>query len=129
VYRHVDRSVPFAAERIRYRLRQVDYDGAVTYSSEVEVRRGDARAFALHQPHPNPASGPVTIRYELTERQKVRLDAYDALGRRVQTLVRRWQPAGRNEVTFDAGGLASGVYVIRLRAGGRVQAQTVTVLR
>jgi hypothetical protein len=129
VYRHVDRSVPFAAKRIRYRLRQVDYDGAVTYSSEVEVRRGDARAFALHQPHPNPASGPVTIRYELTERQKVRLDAYDALGRRVQTLVRRWQPAGRNEVTFDAGGLASGVYVIRLRAGGRVQAQTVTVLR
>jgi hypothetical protein len=129
VYRHVDRSVPFAAERIRYRLRQVDYDGAVTYWGEVEVRRGDARAFALHQPYPNPASGPVMIRYELAERQKVRLDAYDVLGRRVQTLVRRWQPAGRNEVTFDAGGLASGMYVIRLRAGGRVQAQTVTVLR
>jgi len=129
VYRHVDRSVPFAAERIRYRLRQVDYDGAFTYWGEVEVRRGDARVFALHQPHPNPASGPVTIRYELAERQKVRLDAYDVLGRRVQTLVRRWQAAGRKEITFDAGGLASGMYVIRLRAGGRAEAQTVTVQR
>jgi endonuclease I len=128
-YRHVDRGVPFTAERIRYRLRQVDYDGAVTYWGEVEVRRGGAGAFALHPPHPNPASGAVTIRYELAERQKVRLEAYDAAGRRVQTLIRRWQAAGRNEVTFDAGGLASGVYVIRLRAGGRAKAQTVIVLR
>ena len=88
-----------------------------------------AERFVLRAPFPNPASGPVTIRYELTGRQKVQVEAYDLLGRRVATLVDRWQEAGRKEATFHTGRLASGAYVIRLRAGGRVQVRKVTVLR
>ncbi|GIW91299.1 MAG: hypothetical protein KatS3mg109_1731 [Pirellulaceae bacterium] len=44
------------------------------------------------------------------------LKVYDVLGREVVTLVNEVKQPGRYEVTFDASGLASGVYFYRLFA-------------
>jgi len=45
------------------------------------------------------------------------LKVYDVLGREVATLVNENLRPGSYEVTFDAEGLASGVYIYRLTAG------------
>lgn len=45
------------------------------------------------------------------------LKIYDALGNEVAVLVDGFRPAGRYEATFDAGNLASGIYIYRLQAG------------
>jgi hypothetical protein len=45
------------------------------------------------------------------------MKVYDMLGREVEVLVDGWRAAGVHEVTLDASGLASGVYVYRLNAG------------
>jgi hypothetical protein len=39
------------------------------------------------------------------------------LGNEVATLVSEYKPAGKYEVEFDAGRLASGVYFYQLKAG------------
>jgi hypothetical protein len=83
--------------------------------------------------YPNPASGPLTLRYTLPEAAQVRLSVYDVLGREVAVLTDAIQPAGMHEVAFERRGLASGVYVVRMEAGEGARAQVltrrVTVLR
>ncbi|MEK7251079.1 MAG: T9SS type A sorting domain-containing protein [Bacteroidota bacterium] len=78
-------------------------------------------AFALHQNYPNPFNPTTTIRYDLPSAGLVSLEVFDILGREVRTLVNEKLQAGSYERTFDASGLASGVYFYRLNAGPFLQ--------
>lgn len=53
---------------------------------------------------------------------------FDAAGRRVTTVVTQVLPASRHTATLDVRGLASGVYVYRLAAGGAVLARQLVVV-
>jgi hypothetical protein len=59
----------------------------------------------------------------------VKITVYDVLGREVAVLVNERKAPGNYEVTFDASGLSSGVYVYRLTAGGFAQARTMLLIR
>ena len=74
--------------------------------------------FQLHGNYPNPFSGETRIRYELPAAADVELVVYDILGREVEVLVREFQAEGRHEYSFSPKGLASGVYIYVLEAGG-----------
>ncbi|MEP0545591.1 MAG: CARDB domain-containing protein [Rhodothermales bacterium] len=86
-------------------------------------------AFRLAAPAPNPATDRVTLGYSLSEAGPVHLAVYDVLGRRVATLVEATQPAGDHVADWDASGLASGTYVLRLSAAGEVRTRQATVVR
>lgn len=77
--------------------------------------------FALYQNVPNPFRGSTTIRCDLPVGRMVRLEVFDASGRRVRTLINHYMPAGRHSVVWnqrdDAGvRLGAGVYFTRLQA-------------
>jgi len=126
-YRFTDPAPPFAAETLTYRLRQVDLDGSASYSDPVTVRQ-PATTTLLRAPFPNPTRGAATVQFAVPERQRVTLRLYDALGRRVQTLVDGARN-GRQQVRLHTTDLSSGVYFLRLQAGGSVQTQRVTVVQ
>ena len=128
-YRFTDDAVPYETETVVYRLRQVDTDGTSTTSPEVEVRPDAPERLVLHGNYPNPFGQTTTIRYALPRAADVHLVVYDALGRHVATLANEEQPAGRKHVVFDARGLASGLYVVRLQAGNQAVTQRMTVVR
>jgi hypothetical protein len=86
-------------------------------------------AFALHAAYPNPFAGRSTLRYDLPEAAAVRLAVYDVLGREVAAVVDRTVEAGRHTALLDGRGLAAGVYVVRLTAGGRTFTQRLTLAR
>lgn len=85
--------------------------------------------FAIERVAPNPFGGAATVRVALPEASALRLVAYDALGRQVAVLLDGTFEAGRHAVRFDASGLAAGVYVLRMEAGGTSSVQRVTVAR
>jgi hypothetical protein len=72
---------------------------------------------SLSQNYPNPFNPSTHIEFALASSSQTRLTVYDALGRLVATLVDQQLPAGVHSCTFDAGGLAGGVYFYRLDAG------------
>lgn len=70
--------------------------------------------FVLNQNYPNPFNPSTTIKFSIPERGKVKLTVFDVSGKQAAVLTDRVTAAGSYEVTFDAGGLASGVYFYRL---------------
>ena len=64
--------------------------------------------------YPNPTSGQTTFTYRLEEKQRVRIEIYDTLGRRVATIMNRQRKKGRHQAQFDASRLASGIYFYRV---------------
>jgi chitinase len=76
-----------------------------------------AEGFVLYGNYPNPFNPSTTVRYGLPRRGTVSLIVYNALGQEVARLRGGVQDAGMHEVRFDAGGLASGMYFCRIRAG------------
>ena len=132
VYRLTDDEVPYSADSLRYRLRQVDLDGPATLTDPITVVSGGVSSLQLEETYPNPARGGVTVRYAVPERAgaegEVRLRLYDVLGRRVRSAI-AGPGAGRHETQLSVDDLASGVYILRLTAGGTSETQRLTVVR
>ena len=133
-YSFIDRN-PFPGE-CSYRLRQIDLNGAEHTTGEVrcEATTGmdeaaQPRAFALMQNYPNPFNPSTTIVFDLPTRGMVRLEVCDPLGRTVATPVNEMRSPGRHTVVFDAAGLASGVYLYRLRTGENMTVRAMVLVR
>jgi N-acetylneuraminic acid mutarotase len=104
-----------------------EYDPAVAtgvaHSAELPVE------VVLEQNYPNPFNPMTTISYTLPRFSEVTLTIHDTLGRQVSVLASGVQPAGSHEVSFDATGLPSGVYLYRLQAGEYAMAKRMMVVK
>jgi len=60
---------------------------------------------------------------------QVLLSVFNTLGQLVSTLVNGEEEAGNHEVKFDGIGLASGLYIYRLKAEGFVSSRKMLVLK
>lgn len=71
---------------------------------------------ALFQNYPNPFNPTTNIEYTINYPGKVNLTVYDALGRKVVTLIDKHQSTGRYTIRFSADDyqLSSGIYLYRL---------------
>lgn len=78
-------------------------------------------SFGLEQNFPNPFNPTSEIRYQVSDSRHVKLAVYDLLGREVAVLVNETKAPGSYQTTFNASGLASGVYLSRMTAGDFVQ--------
>jgi hypothetical protein len=105
----------------------VDLDGTTELTDPVSVER-TVQELQLKRTFPNPARGQATVQFAVPDRQEVRLELYDVLGRQVRT-VQQGEAQGREELQIDLSGLSSGTYFLRLRAEGEAETQRLTVVR
>lgn len=101
----------------------------VKQSIETEKEKILPDKFDLGQSYPNPFNSSIIIKYELPIESQVMLDVYDILGRKVTTLRNDIQPAGFYQLTWNAGGLSSGVYFCKLRAGDYIETKKMMLVK
>ncbi|NNE70002.1 MAG: T9SS type A sorting domain-containing protein [Rhodothermales bacterium] len=94
-----------------------------------ETRGPVPDVLTLAQNYPNPFNPVTSIRYALPEAANVRLEVFDALGRRVASLVNGNQEAGWHDVRWDAGNQPSGLYFYRLTSEEAQWVKTMVLLR
>lgn len=70
--------------------------------------------FSLLQNYPNPFNPGTVITFRLPESDRIRLEVYDVVGRRVAVLIDDEVAAGEHQIVYDVTGLSSGVYMYRL---------------
>ena len=70
--------------------------------------------YVLDQNYPNPFNPVTNIAFEVPGQSEVRIAVFDVTGRQVAVLVDGAVAAGRHEISFDARGLSSGTYLIRM---------------
>lgn len=85
--------------------------------------------FDLKHNHPNPFNPSTKIPYTIPETSHVTLEVYDITGKKVATLVNDIKNAGYHQVIFDASCLSSGLYIYRLKAGGKVFTRKMTLMK
>ena len=78
---------------------------------------------------PNPVVGRAAVSFSLAAPASVALDLVDAQGRIVRSVAAGPHGSGAHAAPLDVSGLAAGVYVLRLRAGGAARALPITVVR
>ena len=109
-------------------LSRNNVEGEVSEQQAVVTSAGQeepmlAKEFELRQNYPNPFNPATTISFRLPEANHVRLAVYDVTGREVAVLVNETLPSGSHSVTFEAGSIATGVYIYRLQAGDFTQSR------
>jgi len=71
--------------------------------------------YTLSEAYPNPFTYQTTVDLSVYDSQPVRADLYDVLGRRVARVFLGWVESGTTQtITISSGGLAPGVYFLRV---------------
>lgn len=78
---------------------------------------------------PNPSRGRAVVRFRLAEAGPVRVAVIDVLGRRTQSVALGVRGIGQHEAALDLGGLAPGLYVVRVEAGAAAGTTRVVLTR
>ncbi len=128
-YQYADRTLPRDVPFLYYRLKQIDFDGTFAYAPVITVDASRTHGFRLEPAFPNPTTDRAFIGYALENREQVSLTIYDALGRKVHTLVEGTQKAGWYRVSVDTAPLPDGLYFYHLKTPTFAQTRSLMVAR
>jgi hypothetical protein len=120
-----------------YRLKQQDMDGTIhnTQSVIVQVTLTDVaevapKVFQLMQNYPNPFNPSTQVKFSVESTMRATVKVYNMLGEEVATMFDGIAEAGRYYVaTFNATGLASGVYFYRLATEQKTDVKRLLLVR
>jgi hypothetical protein len=113
-----------------YALPQMRVNVCNMTATPVLNRPGNVPKFTLAAPYPNPVAGVATIDFSLDRDELVSIHVYDVAGRRVATIMEgQRRVAGPGSVNFDAKGLASGVYFLKMQTPSKYLTRKITVLK
>jgi hypothetical protein len=99
------------------------------WDDDITLENAIPTEYALKQNYPNPFNPSTIISYQLPQDSNARLTVYDVMGREITKLVDGYKSAGNYEITFDASGLVSGVYFVRLEAGEFTATQKLLLIK
>ncbi len=98
----------------------------------VEPSTPVVREFTLGSAYPNPFNASTRFSVELAVTSQLDVRVQNVLGQTVATLADGSYHAGRHEFTWQtaqSGNLASGIYLLHVRANGNVQTQRLVLLK
>ena len=90
--------------------------------------------FELGQNYPNPFNSSTVVQFSITKTSDVKLSIFNALGRKVITVLDNYLSAGQYSVEWDGSGkngnkVASGIYFYRLSVNNQIKSKKMLLLK
>jgi hypothetical protein len=85
--------------------------------------------YSLSQNYPNPFNPTTTIDYSLAKPGLVRIELYNMLGQKVETVVNENKIAGHYTVNWNAKGMSSGIYFYRIQSGDFIKTRKMLLVK
>jgi surface protein len=92
-----------------FRLKQIDFDGKLSYSQVIYVAGADISAFKVFRVYPNPATESITIQLRSQSNADEEVEIYNAQG----VIVKQASCEG-NAITLQVNDLVRGTYVVKV---------------
>lgn len=117
------------AGNYEYRLKQIDFNGEISYSDILEIDYNTPSAFNLEQNYPNPFNPNTVISFSLQESGNVKLFVSNILGETVSNIYIGRLEAGNHNFNFDGTNLSSGIFVYTLEFEGKRISKSMILLK
>ncbi len=102
----------------------------LTPTTAVQARQGEApEQYQLAQNYPNPFNPTTVIDYAISKSGNVKIELFNALGQKVQTLVDGHQTSGKYTVTVKGQNLTSGIYFYSISVNGFKQVKKMMLMK
>ncbi|MBT7616410.1 MAG: T9SS type A sorting domain-containing protein, partial [Calditrichaeota bacterium] len=94
--------------------------GSMAYQTDqftvinVELKPALPDNYFLSGAYPNPFNNLTRLTYGMPESGFVKVDVFDISGRLVETLVNENLQAGYHNITWNAGGISTGIYLVKM---------------
>jgi len=85
--------------------------------------------FGIVSAYPNPFNSQTRVTYNLLEASHISLALYDLSGRRILDIESGYKKAGQYTIAISGASLASGVYLVQLKAKGEVSRSKLTLVK
>lgn len=86
-------------------------------------------AFKLYQNYPNPFNPETNIDFDLTKSGNYKMEIYDILGRKIETVFDGYKTPGKYRVSYNASMLASGIYFYVLSSAELYEVRKFTLIK
>ncbi len=123
------RTYHYAADYPGLQGRDLSSKGPIEAPPTSREREEVLSGITLYQNYPNPFNPTTQLSFRLSSPANARLTVYDLLGRELSVLADEPFGSGHHEVSFDASGLTSGVYLYRLTSDGTLRQRRMLVLK
>ncbi len=101
------------SEIIYYRIKQINKDSSVVYSSQLKVGQGELEEFIIGQNYPNPFNPTTQISIEVLHESDFEIVVYNLEGKEISVLYEGFLATGKYQFKFDGSDLPSGIYLYK----------------
>ena len=102
------------SEVIYFRVKQINKDGSIVYSSQVKIGQAEIQEFIIGQNYPNPFNPSTQISVEVVEASEFEIVVYTLGGQEVTVLFQGYLAQGEYQFKFDGSELPSGIYLYKV---------------
>ena len=115
-------------------MARVYLSASPTSAPEDESDKVIASDYRLNQNYPNPFNPTTLISYQLPDPARVRINIYNILGQKINTLVDEIQVSGQHQVIWDGNdqkgrSVGSGIYFYKIVAGDYTRVRKMVLLK
>ncbi len=128
-YRLADNNYPVGNLNFFPELREMWEQGEVIEPTSAEDYNQKSDHFRLVGNYPNPFNPTTNIVFELGSSVNVKMEIFNVIGQRVETMDLGLMSTGQHNVTFDGSSLTSGVYIVRMMMGTHVETHQMSLIK
>lgn len=106
-------------------------DGTVLMleSGNLSIESNLNNIFALYPNYPNPFNPVTNINYQVNETSNISINIYDINGKFVDELFNGYLNAGMHSIEWNASGLASGTYILKINNENYMSTQKLVLIK